>query len=1113
MTRRNPNHGKQAPLAYQAPDRARRVRISLLSGCIAVGLMGLLPIAATAAELESTVKTEIETAASKIVSDDTATSEASTSDAVLDSEAPLLPLVFDGMPNRSTWSSASAFDDGGMVSPMSVIQPPPALNNTLPGISAYLSNWLLGNDYQACGLLGSGCLTIDRANFNYSYLSLILNLVQAPNVLDLDGNQPANHLTLIGAVQSDSYIQFQDSNYTGNNNSASCIIIGLACTWRTNAAQNNQTIIGDGSYANGSNTIVMGTNARHQLPTITAAAAGFTGGPDTNYAARLGNSVVIGDNSFGNANRQTILGFGATSTHANSVALGAGSSTAVGAQTGYTAFGLVAPQTSSGEVSIGAAGATRKLTNVAAGSNGTDAVNLAQLQGALSTAAADPFAVKYNDAGGVPDFGNVTLQGAGGTTISNVRAGLVNAGSTQAINGAQVFAISQSNAQRLGGGAGVAADGTVTAPNYVIDGNGYNNVGSALAAINTGLATADAFSVQYNDDGAGNPNYGAITLRGPAGTGTLIGNLAAGQIAAGSLEAVNGGQIFAVGSATAAVFGGGAAFNAGGTFTAPNYIIDGTGYNNVGAALAALDGGVSGANAFAVRYDDDGTGNPDYGNITLAGPAGTGTVLDNLANGQIAAGSLQGVNGGQIFGLGTSIANLFGGGSVFNAGGIFTAPNYLIGGNTYNDVGSALTALDGNINAGNAFAVQYDDDGAGNPDYGNITLRGPAGTGTTLDNLANGQIAAGSLQAVNGGQIHDIGAAVASIFGGGSLFNGGVFGAPNFTVQGGNYSNVGAAFAAVDASLTNINNRIDNLPPGNPGPDPRIAIDGTGNASVAAGSRGVAVGASANAGGTHATAIGGDSYAAGANDTAIGGNARVEADGSTAVGANSNIAASATNAVAIGESASVTASGAVALGQGAVADRANTVSVGNAGQQRQIVNVAAGAQDNDAVNVAQLKASQTGTVRYDTNVDGSVNNTQITLNNGGAAVNIRNVRAGTANTDAVNVQQLNEGVNRAINTSNQYTDNWGNTLRREIGQLDDNASAGVASAMAVAGLPQSYMPGKSMAAIAASSFRGESGFAIGISTITEDGRYVYKLSGNSNSRGDVGVTVGAGVVW
>ncbi|MGH8081204.1 MAG: hypothetical protein ACREP7_11560, partial [Lysobacter sp.] len=510
MTMRTIHHPGQTPAASPLTARTALMRASLLSWCIVIAMTAL---PAMAAESQNAG----ESAESKAAAAKSSDSEESVSaDPAFDSEAPLLPLVLDGMPNSSTWSSASAFD-GGMVSPMSVIEPPPALNNTLPGISSYLSNWLLGNDYQACGLLGSGCLTIDRANFNYSYLSLILNLVQAPNVLDLDGNQPASHLTLVGAVQSDSYIQFQDSNYAGNNNSASCIIIGLACTWRTNAAQNNQTIIGDGSYANGSNSIVIGTNARHQLPTITAAAAGFTGGPDTNYAARLGNSVVIGDNSFGNANRQTILGFGATSTHANSVALGAGSATAVGAQTNYAAFGLAAPQTSAGEVSIGAAGATRKLTNVAAGSTGTDAVNLAQLQGALATAAADPFAVKYDDAGGTPNLQSVTLQGAGGTVVSNLRAGVIGLGSTQAVNGSQIFAISQSNAQRLGGGAAVALDGTVTAPNYVIDGTGYNSVGLALAAINTGMATADAFAVQY-DDNAGSPNYGSVTLRGPVGT-------------------------------------------------------------------------------------------------------------------------------------------------------------------------------------------------------------------------------------------------------------------------------------------------------------------------------------------------------------------------------------------------------------------------------------------------------------------------------------------------------------------------------------------------------------------------------------------------------------------
>lgn len=966
---------------------------------------------------------------------------------------------------------------GGGMTPMSIIEPPPATNNTLPGLVQYLNDWLLGNDYQACGILGSGCLTIDRANFNYSYLSLILNLIQAPNALDLDGNQPANHLTLLGSVHSDSYIQFQDSNYIGNNNNASCVIIGLACTWSTNAAQNNQVIIGDGSYANGSNTVVMGTNARHQLPTITSAQAGFVGGPDTNYAARLGNSVVIGDNSFGNADRQTILGFGATSTHANSVALGAGSATAVGAQTGYVAFGLAAPQTSSGELSIGTAGATRKLTNVAAGSVGTDAVNLAQLQGALASAAADPFAVKYDDLGGSPNLQSVTLQGAGGTTISNLRAGIVASGSTQAVNGAQIFAISQSNAQRLGAGAGVAPDGTITAPNYVIEGAGYDNVGSALAAIDSGMAEADAFAVQYDDDGAGSPDYGSITLRGPAGTGTVLGNVADGQIATGSLQAVNGGQIFDLGGSIATAFGGGTVFS-GGVLGGTNYIIDGNGYDNVGDALSALDSGLSGSNAFAVQYDDDGAGNPDYGNITLRGPAGVGSVVDNVAAGQIAAGSFQAVNGGQIFAMGESIATALGGNTVFS-GGALGGTSYVIGGNTYTNVGAALTALDGSVNGGNAFAVQYDDDGSGNPDYGNITLRGPAGTGSVLGNLAAGAVTASSLEAVNGSQLFSAQTTIAGIFGGGAGVDpAGGWVPPSYFIQGNSYANVGDALSALNQGLDDVNGRVDNLPSGNVG-DPLVAVDGvrdgSDDATVATGSGSVAIGSNAESGGDHGVAVGGGSFAAGDNDTAIGGNARVSADGSTGVGANVAIAVAATNAVAMGESASVsaasgtavgqgssaTAANSVALGQGSVADRANTVSVGGAGNTRQITNVAAGVQ----------------------------------------------------NTDAVNVGQLNAGIENAITESNTYVDNRLDDMRDDIWEIDRGYRAATASALAVAGLPQAYLPGKSMVAMSASGYKQEAAIAVGITTITENGRWIYKFSGTTNTVKEVGVTVGAGLQW
>ena len=64
----------------------------------------------------------------------------------------------------------------------------------------------------------------------------------------------------------------------------------------------------------------------------------------------------------------------------------------------------------------------------------------------------------------------------------------------------------------------------------------------------------------------------------------------------------------------------------------------------------------------------------------------------------------------------------------------------------------------------------------------------------------------------------------------------------------------------------------------------------------------------------------------------------------------------ANNAVAIGSGAGVSAEGGVALGAGSVADRANAVSVGSKGAERQIINVAAGTADTDAVNVSQLNA-------------------------------------------------------------------------------------------------------------------------------------------------------------
>ena len=241
------------------------------------------------------------------------------------------------------------------------------------------------------------------------------------------------------------------------------------------------------------------------------------------------------------------------------------------------------------------------------------------------------------------------------------------------------------------------------------------------------------------------------------------------------------------------------------------------------------------------------------------------------------------------------------------------------------------------------------------------------------------------------------------------------------------------------------------------------------------------------------------------------------ASGSNGVAVGPVASASGANAVAVGNGATASADNSVAIGSGSVADRANTVSVGSAGNARQITNLAAGTAATDAVNLGQMQASintsQQGTVRYDSNTDGSVNYGSVTLGNGSGATTIHNVASGVATTDAANVGQLNAGMQQATNWANAYTDQRVGQLSSQIQSVGHRADAGVAAGMAMAGLPQAYEPGRSMAAVSAGSFRGESSIAIGISTISQGGRWVYKLSGSADTRGDAGVAIGAGMQW
>ncbi|NLN66787.1 MAG: hypothetical protein GX143_01305, partial [Alcaligenaceae bacterium] len=125
------------------------------------------------------------------------------------------------------------------------------------------------------------------------------------------------------------------------------------------------------------------------------------------------------------------------------------------------------------------------------------------------------------------------------------------------------------------------------------------------------------------------------------------------------------------------------------------------------------------------------------------------------------------------------------------------------------------------------------------------------------------------------------------------------------------------------------------------------------------------------------------------------------------------------------------------------------------------------------------------------------------INAGGKT--ITNVAPGVNETDAVNVGQLQGAV---TNINNQI-----NSVRGDLRRVDKDARAGTASAAAMANLPQAYLPGKSMFAVASAGHRGEQGFAAGLSTISDNGKWVLKGSVSGNSRGDTTYGAGVGYQW
>jgi autotransporter adhesin len=341
-------------------------------------------------------------------------------------------------------------------------------------------------------------------------------------------------------------------------------------------------------------------------------------------------------------------------------------------------------------------------------------------------------------------------------------------------------------------------------------GVGTNATQSGSIAIGTVAQSTGSQSVAIgtgsNDGGISN----VVAVGSAAGTKRKIINMASGAINSASTEAITGAQLFATNTSVASALGAGSIVNGTtGAITGPNFTVVGGAFNNVGAALDAIDTEIS----KTIIYDNIGKTA-----ATLGGIGATSSVsLRNLAAGTLAANSSEAVNGSQLFAtnqkvttnsnqIAAAIAGLGAGAAINGTTGAVTAPAFNVVGSTFNNVGSALGAIDTQV----AKAIIYDNAG-----HTAATLGGSGAlVPVALRNLGAGSLSATSTDAVNGAQLfatnqkvdtnsNNIATTLAAIGGGGAINpSTGALTAPSFNILGSAFGNVGEALAALDNELS-----------------------------------------------------------------------------------------------------------------------------------------------------------------------------------------------------------------------------------------------------------------------------------------------------------------------
>ncbi|MDR5665675.1 ESPR-type extended signal peptide-containing protein [Burkholderia cenocepacia] len=659
----------------------------------------------------------------------------------------------------------------------------------------------------------------------------------------------------------------------------------------------------------------------------------------------------------------------------------------------------------------------------------------------------DDITVGANTDGRAVDFTGT----AGARKLAGVAAGDVSAASNEAVNGSQLYGVSNSVASAIGGGSIVNPDGSISVPSFTVgDGSGgtkiVNSVGDVVTNLDGRTTTNEGDIKKLADDlGSGtiglvqqanpgdditvgaNTDGNAVNFSSKTGARKLTG-IAAGDVSATSTEAVNGAQLHGVSDSVASAIGGGATVNPDGSISAPSFTVgDGSGgtkiVNSVGDVVTNLDGRMTtnegGLKKLSEQLESGELGlvqQNSAGTITVGATAGgTSVNFAGSSGARVLSGVANGVDDDDVVTV-----------SQLRATGLIDYTGKEVGAVTY----------DSGLN------------------FDTVTFAGTFGT--KLQRVAAGEISATSMDAVNGSQLFDL--------------------QEQFAKQ---YGDLSGQLGDLSSRFGDLSDRLGDLEanPGTGGPGTGDGSTVVGEGAVASGENSSAIGDSALASGENASAVGQGAVASGNNGSAIG-------QGSVASGANGSAlgqgaVASGENGTALGQGSAASGANGTAVGQGAVASGENSTSLGQG----------ASATGSGSVAIGQGSvATEERTVSFG---DGTAEGNR----------RLVNIADGINASDAATKGQLDRAM--------ESVDARFNDTNRAINDVAKNAYAGIAAAMAMPNMTPSQ-PGKTVVAVGAANFKSGSAIAAGATYRSRNGNWLVNGATSITSVGDVGVRAQVG---